>query len=53
MIDVRTAAVGDLPRARALGLRMSAPLVLGFGVGEGLGVWGRVSASALSRAERN
>jgi hypothetical protein len=27
-------------------------LVLGVGVGEALGVWGRVIASALSRAER-
>ena len=52
MLDVRTAAGGGLPRARALGLRMSAPLVLGFGGGEALGAWGRVSASALSRAER-
>jgi hypothetical protein len=52
IVEVRTEAVGDLPRARALGWRMSAPLVLGVGVGEALGVWGRVSASALSRAER-
>jgi hypothetical protein len=43
--------VQTFPKARALGLRMSAPLVLAVGVGEGVGVWGRVSGSALSRAE--
>ncbi len=35
MLDVRTVAGGGLPRARALGLRMSAPLVLGVGGGKG------------------
>jgi hypothetical protein len=44
MVEVRTATVGDLPGARAPGLRISAPLVLGFGVGEGVRGWGGVFA---------
>jgi hypothetical protein len=44
MLEVRTAAIGGSRWARALGWRMSALLLLGFGVGEGAGVWGRVFA---------